>query len=43
LFQLAEQLHMPVGELMVTMSSVEIRAWAKYYEHKADLAKRKQR
>jgi len=43
LFQLAEQFQMPVGELMETVSSVEIRAWAKYYEYKAELAKRKQR
>jgi hypothetical protein len=34
---------MPVSELMEKLSSVEIRAWAKYYERKAELAKRKQR
>lgn len=41
LFQLAEQLHRPVGQLMNEMTGLEIRAWAKYYERKAQLAKRK--
>lgn len=34
---------MPVERLMHEVSSIEIRAWAKYYERKAELAKRNQR
>lgn len=41
MFQLAEQLHLPVAQLMEQLTSLEIRAWAKYYEKKAQLAKRK--
>jgi len=41
LFQLAEQLHIPVGELMNRLTRTELQAWAKYYEHKAQIAKRK--
>ena len=32
---------MPVARLMQEVSGVEMRAWAKYYEYKALLAKRK--